>query len=176
MSSSYCLTCGSMVDEWDSAYYARNMLCIPCYGRKTSEVAMSSCSRCGTRVRQEEARRKGGSLYCNYCFNELERLESIPVCSLCRKKMESWQKTVKLSNGKKVHTDCATAPSARVKVFCTFCGKETDYFRISPSGVIVCFKCDKSGASGGSAEKGAGAPHDHPLLESLVGKIGAMLG
>ena len=174
----YCLTCGSEVDEFDSAYYARSMLCIPCYVRKSSEAAMVSCSRCGTRVRQDEARRKGGSQYCSYCFNELERLERIPVCSLCSKKMESWQKTIKLSNGKTVHGSCATAPSSRVRVFCSICGKETDYFRISPAGIIYCNHCDKSGAPGtpSAASGGASSSHDHPFLESLVGRIGAMIG
>jgi late competence protein required for DNA uptake (superfamily II DNA/RNA helicase) len=174
----YCLTCGAGVDEFDSAYYARNMLCIPCYVRKSSEIAMASCSRCGTRVRQEEARRKGGMLYCGYCFSELERLERIPVCPLCSKKMEDYQRTLRLSNGKKAHLDCATAPSARVRVFCSTCGKETDYFRVSPAGIIYCIKCDKAGAAGtpGAAEKGVQTTHDHPFLESLVGRIGAMLG
>jgi len=175
----YCLTCGAEVDESDSAYYPRNMLCIPCYVRKSSEITMASCSRCGTRVRQEEARRKGGGLYCGYCASELERIERIPICSLCNKKMESWHKTIRLSNGKIVHQECAASPKYRVKVFCTICGRETDYFRISPAGFPYCNRCDKSpGAATASGDTGVmvTVSHDHPLLESLVGKIGAMLG
>ena len=174
----FCLTCGAEVDEYDSAYYARNMLCIPCWTRKSSEIAMASCSRCGTRVRLEEARRRGGSLYCGYCASELERLERIPVCPLCNKKMESWQKALRLSNGKTVHQACALAPTARVKVFCAICGRETDYFRLSPTGLPYCNRCDKSLAGGSSYGTGSSVSvgHDHPLLASLVGRIGAMIG
>ena len=175
----YCLVCGTEVDEYDSAYYSRSMLCIPCWTRKSSEVAMASCSRCGTRMRQDEIKHKGGAQYCTYCFNELERLERIPICPLCSKKMESYQKTLKLSNGKMVHEACATAPNARVKVFCSICGRETDYFRVSPAGIIYCSRCDKSGAAGtplAAATSGVSVSHDHPLLESLVGRIGAMIG
>ncbi|MCX6772384.1 MAG: hypothetical protein NTV88_01275 [Candidatus Micrarchaeota archaeon] len=175
----YCLVCGTDVDELDSAYYSRSMLCIPCWTRKSSEVAMAGCSRCGTRMRQDEVRRKNGNIYCSYCFNELERIERIPVCTLCKKNMETWHKTLRLSNGKNVHQECAVSPKYRVKVFCSICGTETDYFKLSPAGFPYCHKCDKSpGAASASGDTGVTVTfsHEHPLLESLVGKIGAMLG
>lgn len=174
----YCLSCGAEIDEYDSGYYSRNMLCIPCYDRKAQAADMVSCSRCGTRVPRDSAESKKGSLYCSYCYSELERLDRIPICSLCNKNLESYQKSLRLSNGKTVHLACATAPNARVKVFCAICGKETDYFRVSPAGLPYCSRCDKSGAAStpASAASGVSVSHDHPLLESLVGRIGSMIG
>lgn len=102
----YCQTCGSMIDEYDSGYYARNMLCIPCYSRKASEVEYVSCARCGTRIRRYEAREGGGRRLCNYCYNEVSRVEKLPTCAVCKKKIEAWQKTERLSETKIAHADC----------------------------------------------------------------------
>ena len=102
----YCQICGSLINEYDSGYYARNMLCIPCYVKKTSEVESVSCARCGTRVRKYESKEKDGQKYCNYCFNELSREEKLPECAICSRRIEAWQKSEKLSDGKIVHSDC----------------------------------------------------------------------
>jgi len=163
-----CLTCGAGIDEYDSGYYSRSMLCIPCYSRKSTEVAMASCSRCGTRVRSEEARRKGGAIYCSYCVSELERVERMPVCGMCSKKIESWQKTFRMANGQLVHSECASAaPGRMANAFCSICGKQVDYFRILPGGKAICPKCDRESKE--SVSKKA-------IVASLIDKIGAMIG
>ncbi|VVC01690.1 Uncharacterised protein [uncultured archaeon] len=102
----YCQACGSMIDEYDSGYYARNMLCIPCYGRKSSEVESIGCARCGTRVRKYESRERQGRQYCNYCYNELSRVERLPVCLVCHERIEGWQKAQKLPDGRMAHESC----------------------------------------------------------------------
>ena len=95
-----------MIDEYDSGYYARNMLCIPCYGRKSSEAESISCSRCGTRVRRYEAKELEGRQLCNYCYSEISRVEHLPACAVCREKIEPWQKSERLPDGKVVHSAC----------------------------------------------------------------------
>lgn len=102
----YCQTCGSPIDEYDSGYYARSMLCIPCYGRKSSEVESISCSRCGTRVRKYEAKEKEGRYLCNYCFGEISRVEHLPHCAICKEMIESWEKREEMPGGKIVHSAC----------------------------------------------------------------------
>lgn len=102
----YCLTCGSMVDEYDSAYYARNMLCIPCYSRKASEVPMISCGRCGVRIKAAESRERQGGRYCFYCHGELERISKIPACPLCGMKIESYEKSERAPDGRLCHLEC----------------------------------------------------------------------
>lgn len=163
-----CLTCGAGIDEYDSAYYSRSMLCIPCYSGKSTEVSMASCSRCGTRLRSEEARRKGGTIYCHYCLSELERVERMPVCHLCSKKIEPWRKTFRMADGRLVHSECASAAPARnAGAYCSNCGKRVDYFRILPGGKAICPKCDREKRETGARKA---------IVASLMDKIGAMLG
>lgn len=102
----FCLACGSGIDEYDSGYYARNMMCIPCYGRKMSEVPMISCSRCGVRIKQQESKERGGNRYCYYCASEKEREARMPVCPICKSRIEEWQKSITAPDGKAVHASC----------------------------------------------------------------------
>ncbi len=163
-----CLICGAVIDENDSAYYARGLKCIPCYTRSGAEARLISCSRCGTRISAERAMRKRGSVYCSYCMSELERQERKPKCPLCRRTLESWQKTTKLSNNKVVHSSCAKEKQGREgpKTYCSYCQKETDSFRVLDNGLKICPKCDSK----------RGSKHDATILGSLVDKIGSMLG
>lgn len=166
-----CLTCGSGIDEYDSAYYARNMLCIPCYTRKASEIPSISCSKCGIRVKQEEARSRRGNYYCSYCASELERVERLPVCPLCARKIESYQSSTKLSDGKIVHSDCASkAHDKKLQAKCSVCGRETPFFKVLPNGKTVCPRCDREGATTHSPR------HAMPIIVRLVDRIGQMIG
>ncbi len=164
-----CLNCGAGVDEYDSGYYSRNMMCIPCYVQKTSDSTVS-CTRCGTRVRRDEAKRKGGSIYCSYCASELERVARMPDCPLCGEKIQSWQKPFRMANGQLAHTECAKSmqgSASQASAFCSLCGKETDYFRVLPGGRAICAKCDRAGAA---------TSHDKTIMASIMDTVGAMLG
>ncbi|VVB99328.1 Uncharacterised protein [uncultured archaeon] len=165
----YCLSCGSEIEEYDSGYYARNMLCIPCYDRKAEAAEMASCSRCGTRVRKEEAAYRKGERCCHYCAAEIDRQE-LPVCPLCRKRIESYQKPFRMANGQLVHRECAESTQGagkKVEAVCSVCGKRVDMFRVLPSGKAICARCDAAAPQ---------SAHDHPILESLIGRIGEMIG
>ena len=164
-----CLSCGAGVDEYDSGYYSRNMMCIPCYVQKSSDSTVS-CTRCGTRVRREEASRKGGSIYCSYCSSEIERVARVPECPHCREKLQSWQKSFRLANGQTVHAECAKAmqgSGSAAAAFCSFCGKQTDSFRVLPGGRATCPKCDRAGVA---------TSHDRTIMASIMDTVGAMLG
>jgi formylmethanofuran dehydrogenase subunit E len=163
-----CLVCGAGIDEYDSGYYARNMLCIPCYVRKTSEVASVNCTRCGIRIKQDEARKHNSMYYCNYCASELDRQERMQVCPICKKPVESWQKSVKSPSGVLVHTECAASQEKRkIAARCVRCGQETDSYRVTNGGLVVCATC---------VRRGEEATADHPLLRSMMDRIGAMIG
>ncbi|MEM4554292.1 MAG: hypothetical protein QXT25_00375 [Candidatus Anstonellaceae archaeon] len=138
----HCLTCGALVDEFDSAYYPRGMLCIPCYVRKGAE-STAFCSKCGTRLRVDEAKRKGGSLFCSFCAGEIERKERLPFCRICGQKIESFQKQLRLADASIAHTDCAIRTKSQV--FCSFCNAKTDKFKVLPSGLTICAVCSKRG-------------------------------
>ncbi|MCX8197433.1 MAG: hypothetical protein N3G80_03920 [Candidatus Micrarchaeota archaeon] len=137
----HCLTCGVEVEESDSAYYPRGMLCIPCYVRKSAE-SVAFCSRCGTRIRSEEIKRKSSQPYCSYCAAELERKELLPRCRFCNQKIESFQERIKLADQSLSHTHCAAGK--RIEVFCSFCKKRTEHFKILPGGSIICPLCYRS--------------------------------
>ena len=164
-----CLTCGAGVDDLDSGYYSRGMLCIPCYVQKSSDTSIY-CTKCGTRVRRDEAKREGGSVYCPYCASEIERVAREPVCHLCSKRIESWQKQFRMANGQVVHTECAKSvqsSASAATAFCSVCGRETYYFSVLPGGKAICPKCERHGAA---------ASHDRTIMASIMDKVGAMLG
>lgn len=167
----YCLGCGSMIDEWDSAYYARNMFCIPCYTRKTMEVTKTPCTRCGVMVRPDESRRRNTGLYCSHCNYELERLEKIAktaMCPICKKPIESWQKSMKSPSGSILHIECAEKAQRRgATARCIRCGRQTGVYKVTADGLVVCYAC---------ATKKSEATADQPLLSRMVDKIGSMIG
>ncbi len=163
----YCLACGSLVDEHDSGYYARNMLCIPCYGRKASEAQMISCSKCGVRISRDSARMRQGGAYCNYCLSEKERLEMRAKCGICGEPIDEWSKAVPMPGGKKAHAGCARRKDSEIAT-CSFCGAKTSRFRPYPGGKIACEKCD-SGDFGCKSGR-------RPLISALIFRIGAMIG
>jgi formylmethanofuran dehydrogenase subunit E len=165
----YCLACGSMIDEYDSGYYARNMFCIPCYGAKMAEAQMTSCSKCGVRIRKDSARHWQGGIFCNYCASELERLEKRAKCEICKKTIESWEKALDMPDDKKAHEACARARRSIPSAVCSFCGAATARFRAYPDGKIACEKCDSGSYSGSDSGR-------RPLISAIISRIGAMIG
>lgn len=162
-----CLTCGSGIDEYDSGYYSRNMLCIPCYSRKASEVPMASCGKCGVRIRQDEARNRRGTYYCNYCVGELERLDRVPGCAICRQKVESYDRSMKSAKGM-VHVSCAESVmrEGAVTAICSNCLKETKFFKVMPNNDVLCLKCGKL-----SPQERGSKPPASSLMASAVNRI-----
>lgn|GEM_PF-1047829 len=171
-----CLECGSEVGDYDSGYYSRNMLCFTCYTRKASEIRMTNCNKCGMRIRQDEARSRSGGLYCNYCFSELERIERMPVCEICQKRIESFQPSLKNVEGQTLHADCAQKKEGkRVVARCSFCRGETDHFKLSRDGRVMCFRCSSMESRKRGQFSPAAARAGNPLISLFVDKIARMI-
>ena len=166
-----CLGCGAGIDEYDSGYYSRSMLCIPCYTLKASAIAMASCARCGVRIRQDEARSRRGSYYCNYCLSELDRIDREPTCPICARKIESYERAVKLAEGKTAHVACAEEKikAHALSAVCYSCLRETSFFKILPNHRILCLDCARKAESGLASQpsKAQGAS----LVSGLMGSI-----
>ena len=128
---------------------------------------MATCNKCGMRIRQDDSRPRRGGVYCGYCFSELERIERLPVCSLCAKAIEYYQESARLSNGSQVHSDCARKKDRHLLATCSVCGRETDHFKLLPQGKVVCSRCDRSGS--------ASRARPMPILAALVNRIGSMI-
>ncbi|MFA6489712.1 MAG: hypothetical protein WCT52_03435 [Candidatus Micrarchaeia archaeon] len=174
-----CLSCGAGIDEYDSGYYSRSMLCIPCYTAKMSEVPMANCGKCGMRIRRDDARSRGGGIYCNYCFSELDRVERLPKCEDCERRIESWQKSIKSAEGRFYHAECAQKmKDKRVMAVCSFCGTATDRFRLSREGKVMCSRCSAREARphASSPNNTLPAREHRPLLASFIDRIGQMIG
>lgn len=165
------MSCGIGVDEFDSAYYSRSMLCVPCYTLKASAIAMTSCARCGVRIRQDEARQRRGSYYCNYCLSELNRIDSEPTCSLCARKIDSYERAVKLAEGRVTHVVCAEEKirGHTLSAVCYSCLRETSFFKILPNNRILCLDCARKAESGLPLQ--SAKPHDASLVSGLMGRI-----
>ena len=170
-----CLSCGSEVGEYDSGYYSRNMLCIPCYTAKASEIPMVNCGKCGMRIKKDEARSRSSGVYCNYCYSELERVERLPECAACGRRIESWQQSLKSAEGKSYHADCLPrAQEKRVVALCSSCWKPTEHFRMTRDGKVICSRCSakEDGLQGGFSGQGSG----RSIMASIVDRVGQMIG
>jgi len=129
---------------------------------------MTNCQKCALRMKESESRRRGGGFYCNYCNSELDRLERIVACPVCKKPVESWQKSMKSPGGAILHVECAERSQRRgLPARCIRCGKETDVYKVTNDGLVVCFAC---------AKRDAEATADSPLLARIVNRIGSMIG
>lgn len=170
---SNCLVCGIGIDEFDSAYYSRSMLCIPCYTRKASEIPMAGCQRCGVRVRQDEIRQRRGSYYCNYCLSEIERIDRLPECYLCAKKIREHEKSIKTSGMRPVHASCAEkyASERSVTAICSACLKETKFYKVMPDGRALCLSCGRLSPQELASEQGQEPGGGHPLMGRLVTRL-----
>lgn len=175
-----CLSCGSEVGEYDSGYYSRSMLCIPCYSAKASEIQMVSCAKCGMRIRKDEARYRSSGACCSYCFSELERAERLPKCEACEKRIESWQQPLKSVEGRIYHADCAQRmKDKRLMAYCAYCNQPTDHFRLVDGGHVMCSRCSAKSAKTQAWRKGdsvSSSGMNRSIFSSFVDRIGRMIG
>jgi formylmethanofuran dehydrogenase subunit E len=156
----YCISCGANIDEYDSAYYARNLLCIPCYNKKISDAAYTTCSRCGIRFRADSAIYKSGKILCSSCANEIERAAYLPVCSLCNQKISYGQQKVHLTLG---YAHVACVKKFRPEEFCFVCHTKTTHYEIVNE-KIICKGC---------FSKGKGDFKEKSILSFLLDKLGS---
>lgn len=168
----YCLNCGSSIDEYDGAYYARSMLCIPCFNRKQSEASARSCSRCGRSIRTDESKSHKGLTYCSYCFSEIQRLESAIFCSFCKKQIMDWEEKSKMPDGKYCCAKCRDSSAGKsAPKLCSMCKKPSPLKFIGEDGTALCMEC----ANKSPSTRAQMHAQSQPRLSLLVGRIRSML-
>lgn len=168
----YCLNCGASIDEYDGAYYARSMNCIPCYNRKQSESAARSCMRCGRSIRTDEARSHKGSLLCAYCFSEMQRIERIVRCALCRRELIEWEEKFKMPDGSLICKNCNSERTGRfAPKVCSMCKKPASLKFLDENGSALCMACAANSPAARAQMRAEGAPK----ISSIFSKIRRLL-
>ncbi len=166
MSDIFCLRCGTPIADWDSAYYARSMFCIPCYQSKQREAASLPCAKCGVRTSKDELEDFRGKSLCTYCLREAKQEVANKECAFCKKWIEDWEEKFRLPDGKPVCKACHDSQKGRFALrACSKCGKGTPVTYFSPDGKMLCQPCAIS-AKNQAAQ---------PLFIRAVGKIGQYL-
>ncbi len=138
----YCLNCGKIIDEWDSGYYARQMLCIPCWDRKEVEGRKRPCGRCGVRTSPDSGSSFRGGFYCRACVRELEREREARTCHVCRRFVENWEKIFQSPDGKPVCERCHKSGLGKMGAkTCSRCGRAVEKAAAVEGERIYCESC-----------------------------------
>ena len=164
MPDTFCLRCGAGIEEWDAAYYARQMLCIPCWQRKQAEAAKKPCQKCYVRAREGELRFFRDKYLCPYCYREAQAEVKAKECAFCKKWIEDWEKKFQLPDGHFICEGCHRKGLGKLGLKCSKCGRPPKYPYMAPDGKIYCENC--------AVEAKAEA---QPLLARAVSKIAKML-
>ena len=142
MVSSYCMKCGAMVDEWDSGYYARGMLCINCYNTKAADSLKAQCSYCGRRTMPSDGKEITGKFFCSNCYGEEEKRILKATCHVCGKMLESWEPRHTAPDGSVVCENCYKKGMGRLGIrTCHKCGDNASQKFIDEEGRAFCLKC-----------------------------------
>ena len=120
----YCIRCSKLINEYDSGYYARAMLCITCYEDKMIERQKVQCMRCMRFFFPQEIKPLGGHDYCAECNRMLMAEIEKRRCHACKRVLEEWEDRVKAPDGwivcKKCHDSMAGKFGAKQ---CAMCGR-----------------------------------------------------
>lgn len=165
MAESFCLTCGTIVPEWDSAYYARSMLCIPCWQNKQREASTQPCGRCAVRTKKDELAFFREKYLCPYCLREAKQEVHDKECASCKKWIENWEKKFQMPDGRFICHSCHEKSKGKFGMRCEKCGKMPKYPFSSPDGKVLCEICAIKVHKGQQA----------PLFARAVSKVAAML-
>jgi len=165
MADMFCMRCGTELPEYDTAYYARNMLCITCYGAKQREAATSPCGRCGVRANKDEMKFFRDKNLCTYCLREAQQEAHDKECALCKKWIEDWEEKFRMPSGQFACKKCHDSSKGKFGLqVCSHCGKKADSALFSPDGKIFCQVCALKYAK----------PANKPLLARVVTKFGRL--
>ncbi len=102
----YCVGCGTQIEEWDSGYYARQMMCISCYNRKQDRMFKKMCVNCGNVARPEQGGEINGHFYCSDCYRSETKAIAKRTCHVCKRVLDPWEKRVVSPDGKTVCEKC----------------------------------------------------------------------
>lgn len=164
MPDTFCLSCGTAIQEWDAGYYARQMLCIPCYQRKQQELSKKPCQKCFVRVREGELKFFRDKYLCPYCHREMQQQAHEKECAFCKKWIEDWEHKFRLPDGHFICEKCHAKGAGKLGLTCSKCAAAPKYPYFSPDGKVFCESC-------AIAEKDAQA---RPLLARALVRIAKM--
>lgn len=131
-----------MIEDWDSGYYARQMLCIPCWSARQADARKTPCRRCGMRVSEESGGSIRGAFYCGSCKREVEREIQTRTCFVCKKFIESWENVHQSPDGKPICDKCFGTKSGRSGAkICIRCGKALQKLVLRVGEPELCENC-----------------------------------
>lgn len=164
-----CQSCGSMIEDWDASYWARNMLCITCYERKSEEEKRRPCMACGARLRPDQLELYKNRYLCHWCAKDAKADAARHECAFCHKWIDEPSKAQKTSDGKPVCAQCVEKNAAKSGgMRCYKCGEKGKFPFFSPNGKVYCEKCADD-------LKERNAVPTRPLFSRVVDKLKVVL-
>ncbi len=137
----YCLTCGKMIEEYDSGYYARNMLCIPCYETKRIDSGKVQCLRCMRSLFPSEMKSLEGHGYCPDCHRRLALEIESRRCNICRRVLGDWENRLKTPDNKVVCKKCHDEKMGKLGTKqCALCGRNAK-IKMIVNDKFFCMDC-----------------------------------
>lgn len=138
----YCTSCGTEIEDWDTGYYARNLLCIGCYDRKKISDAMRPCERCGIHSMPEQLTEFRKQHVCQNCLSEAKREAARKECAYCHHWIEDWETKFEIPDGHFICQKCHdTSVGKGAGEVCSKCGKAPKFPFFAPDGNTYCENC-----------------------------------
>ncbi|MEM2962937.1 MAG: hypothetical protein QXW70_01845 [Candidatus Anstonellales archaeon] len=102
----YCIKCGRLTEPWDFAYYARDLMCIPCYKQYIDSVRKMRCALCAIQILPEDVVYLKKRPLCRQCYSEeIERITTTS-CRGCKRIVKKYEPSHKLPQGGILCDDC----------------------------------------------------------------------
>ncbi len=138
----YCQKCGRLTEEWDTGYYARDLMCITCYKTYTESFRKVRCTFCAVPVPPENIKYITGQAACKNCYDDQKRRIENSSCRSCKKHINAWEKRHPLPRGGFVCDDCYKSNAAKMAAReCARCFSPLGADRKILSHEIICGSC-----------------------------------
>ncbi|HQT44991.1 MAG TPA: hypothetical protein PLO51_03375 [Candidatus Micrarchaeota archaeon] len=102
----YCTRCGADIEEWDSAFYVRGLVCQPCYDSMHAHDNKELCNGCYSYAEKNKDQYILGKFYCDRCYQAQKEIMKGKICKDCGRLLPDNEKRMFQDDGSIVCTDC----------------------------------------------------------------------
>ncbi len=115
-----CTRCGATIEDWDSSYYARGLLCQPCYDSIHAHDNKELCNGCYSYVEKNKDHCVLGKFYCGRCYQTQKEIMKGKICKDCGRLLPDNEKRMFQDDGSIVcascHADMSKKAGMRIRV------------------------------------------------------------
>ncbi|MBM3229409.1 hypothetical protein FJZ26_03170 [Candidatus Parvarchaeota archaeon] len=86
----YCTKCASEIEQWDTGFYTRDLLCHVCYDARKEIARRGLCVGCSSFAKKNDRHVIKGHFYCDECFDREMGEIAQRSCIMCKKELEGY--------------------------------------------------------------------------------------